>query len=132
VLLLPEAITLTEASDTLRLLKVSLEREAEPLLVVDGAQLRRFDSTALAVLLECRRLAEAWGKRFELHSLPEGLVEGCRLKRAIAKDSVLTYADVDLPDGRLADKLRAEQYRHFRDDSWLERHLTNAQDTAVM
>jgi hypothetical protein len=44
----------------------------------------------------------------------------------------LTYADVELPDGRLADKLRAEQYRHFRDDSWLERHLTSAQDTAVM
>jgi phospholipid transport system transporter-binding protein len=79
VLLLPETLTLVEASDTLRLLKVSLEREADPLLVIDGAQLRRFDSTALAVLLECRRLAEAWGKRFQLHSLPEGLVELARL-----------------------------------------------------
>ena len=35
--------------------------------------------------------------------LPEGLVEGCRLKRDIAEDQVLTYDDVELPPGRLAD-----------------------------
>jgi predicted homoserine dehydrogenase-like protein len=46
--------------------------------------------------------------------LPEGLVEGCRLKRDVPKDEVLTYDDVELPAGRLADKLRAEQYAHFR------------------
>jgi hypothetical protein len=33
---------------------------------------------------------------------------------------VLTYADVDLPAGRLADRLRAEQYRRFRGETWLE------------
>ena len=47
--------------------------------------------------------------------LPEGLVEGCRLKRDIHKDDVLTYDDVDLPPGRLADKLRVEQYTHFKE-----------------
>ena len=52
--------------------------------------------------------------------LPEGLVGGCKLKRAIAKDSVLTYDDVELPPGRLADRLRAEQYRKFRNEAWLE------------
>ena len=52
--------------------------------------------------------------------LPEGLVEGCKLRRAIKKDAVLTYADVELPAGRLADKLRAEQYRHFGAHAWLE------------
>jgi predicted homoserine dehydrogenase-like protein len=52
--------------------------------------------------------------------LPEGLVEGCRLKRAIAKDQVLTYDDVELPAGRIADQLRAEQYRHFRGETWLD------------
>ena len=46
--------------------------------------------------------------------LPEGLVEGCELKRDIAKDAVITYDDVALPRGRLADQLRAQQYRHFR------------------
>lgn len=56
--------------------------------------------------------------------LPEGLVEGCTLRRAISKDQVLTYDDVDLPEGRLSDRLRAEQYRHFRGETWLEERLT--------
>jgi predicted homoserine dehydrogenase-like protein len=51
--------------------------------------------------------------------LPEGLVEGCRLKRDIPKDQVLTYEDVELPQDRLADKLRAEQYSHFLGQGWL-------------
>jgi predicted homoserine dehydrogenase-like protein len=55
--------------------------------------------------------------------LPEGLVEGCKLRRAVAKDEVLTYDDVELPEGRIADRLRAEQYRHFRSETWLEDHL---------
>jgi predicted homoserine dehydrogenase-like protein len=58
--------------------------------------------------------------------LPEGLVEGCRLRRAIPKDQVLTYDDVELPAGRIADALRAEQYRHFRGETWLEEHLSRA------
>jgi predicted homoserine dehydrogenase-like protein len=55
--------------------------------------------------------------------LPEGLVEGCSLRRDIAKDQPLCYADVELPQGRLADRLRAEQYRHFRAETWLEELL---------
>ena len=55
--------------------------------------------------------------------LPAGLVEGCLLRRDIPKDAVLTYADVDLPAGRLADRLRAEQYSHFCGDTWLEEWL---------
>jgi predicted homoserine dehydrogenase-like protein len=52
--------------------------------------------------------------------LPEGLVEGCKLKRSIMKDSTLTYDDIELPKGRLADTLRAEQYWHFRSEIWLK------------
>ena len=52
--------------------------------------------------------------------LPEGLVEGCVLKRDIPKDAVITYDDVSLPPGRLADQLRAEQYRMFNGETWLE------------
>jgi predicted homoserine dehydrogenase-like protein len=52
--------------------------------------------------------------------LPEGLVEGCLLKRDIPKDAVISYGDVTLPSNRLADQLRAEQYRHFRGETWLE------------
>jgi predicted homoserine dehydrogenase-like protein len=54
------------------------------------------------------------------HYLPEGLVEGCVLTRDIPKDSVITYDDVTLPPNRLADQLRAEQYRQFRGELWLE------------
>lgn len=45
--------------------------------------------------------------------LPMGLAEGCTLRRDIAKDTVLTYDDVELPPGRLCDKLRAEQDERF-------------------
>lgn len=45
--------------------------------------------------------------------LPMGLAEGCRLKRAVPKDRVLTYDDVELPEGRLVDRLRAEQLERF-------------------
>lgn len=45
--------------------------------------------------------------------LPMGLSEGCRLKRDVRKDQVLTYDDVELPPGRLCDKLRAEQNARF-------------------
>jgi predicted homoserine dehydrogenase-like protein len=47
--------------------------------------------------------------------LPEGLVEDCRLVRGVAKDAVITFDDVVLPAGRLADQLREEQYAHFSD-----------------
>jgi predicted homoserine dehydrogenase-like protein len=57
--------------------------------------------------------------------LPEGLVEGCRIRHDIKKDSVLTYSDVVLPAGRLSDRLRSEQYRHFRAENWLEDLIGN-------
>lgn len=41
--------------------------------------------------------------------LPMGLAEGCRLVRDVPRDAVLTYADVELPVRRLADRLRSEQ-----------------------
>ncbi|MEH1847811.1 MAG: Gfo/Idh/MocA family oxidoreductase [Nostoc sp.] len=45
--------------------------------------------------------------------LPIGLAEGCRLKRDITKDQVLTYEDIELPEGRLCDQLRTEQNTYF-------------------
>lgn len=45
--------------------------------------------------------------------LPMGLAEGCRLKRDIPRDQVLTYDDVELPKDRLCDKLRTKQNEHF-------------------
>ena len=45
--------------------------------------------------------------------LPLGLAEGCRLLRDVTRDTVLTYDDVEIPAGRLSDRLRAEQDAHF-------------------
>jgi len=42
-----------------------------------------------------------------------GLSEGCRLKHDLQKDQVITITDIEWPEGRLIDKLRAEQNAHF-------------------
>jgi len=45
--------------------------------------------------------------------LPIGVAEGCRVVRDLPRDHHLTYDDVELPPGRLADRLRAEQAELF-------------------
>jgi predicted homoserine dehydrogenase-like protein len=45
--------------------------------------------------------------------LPIGLAEGCTLLRDLAQDAVLTFNDVQLPPGRLADQLWREQMARF-------------------
>jgi predicted homoserine dehydrogenase-like protein len=45
--------------------------------------------------------------------LPMGLTDGCVLRRDLAQDTPLTFADVDLPAGRLSDQLWAEQIARF-------------------
>ncbi len=44
--------------------------------------------------------------------LPMGLTEGCRLKRDVSKDGVLSYNDIDIPTS-VPFKLRKEQDEHF-------------------
>jgi predicted homoserine dehydrogenase-like protein len=58
---------------------------------------------------QCVSAAEMRERRY----LPEGLVEGCRLRRDVAKDQVLTFDDVELPAGRIADRLYEEQCVRF-------------------
>jgi predicted homoserine dehydrogenase-like protein len=45
--------------------------------------------------------------------LPMALSVDCRLRRDIPKDQVVRYQDVELPAGRLCDRLRAEQTAYF-------------------
>lgn len=45
--------------------------------------------------------------------LPMGVSEGCVMKRDVPIDMPITYADVELPKGRLVDQLRAEMRRTF-------------------
>jgi len=44
-------------------------------------------------------------------ALPIGLSEGCVLRRAVSKDEVLSFDDVDSPPGRLIESLWREQNR---------------------
>lgn len=79
MLMLPAILTHAEVRDTLRLFRETLDQAAVAsggdavLLTVDGSALQRFDSSALAVLLECQRMARAKGRAFAVQSLPPKL-----------------------------------------------------------
>lgn len=45
--------------------------------------------------------------------LPMGIAEGCTVKRAIAKDATITYADVEIPANRRIDSVYAEMLDTF-------------------
>lgn len=45
--------------------------------------------------------------------LPQGLADGCRLRRDLPRDSVIGWDDVVAPEGRLAHRLYAEQLERF-------------------
>lgn len=73
LLALPSKLTHRQARDTLGLLLQRLRAQPETQLVVDASALQVFDSSALAVLLECRRQALAEHKTFAVHGLPAAL-----------------------------------------------------------
>ena len=73
VVALPAELTQTQASACLRALASGVNSSAAPVVVVDASGLIRFDSSALAVLLELRRQSLAVGKRFAVKGLPAGL-----------------------------------------------------------
>ena len=80
MLLLPATLTARDARNTLRMLKQALEKErGEGAVVVDAGPLQRFDSSALAVLLELDRMAQAWGRGFAIRSAPSKLTALARL-----------------------------------------------------
>ncbi len=79
MLLLPATLTHEQARDTARLFRESAVRIEGPELVLDGSALQRFDSSALAVIMECQRLAQARGLAFVVRGLPAKLLELGRL-----------------------------------------------------
>jgi phospholipid transport system transporter-binding protein len=73
VLSLPVTLTQAHATACLDQLTTGVRQEATTQVVVDGAQLRSFDSSALAVLLELRRECARAGKHFVVQGLPQRL-----------------------------------------------------------
>lgn len=80
MLLLPATVTASQAIDTRRLLTQALKGESQAdAVVIDASNLQQFDSSALAVLLECQRAADAWGKPFAVRNAPPKLAALARL-----------------------------------------------------
>jgi phospholipid transport system transporter-binding protein len=85
---LPESLTHDEAPAAARQLVQALQAAGSGLpsagrlkWVIDASNLRRFDSSALAVLLECRRVAQERGGGIELTGAPSKLDQLARLYR---------------------------------------------------
>jgi phospholipid transport system transporter-binding protein len=75
MLILPAELTHSQATACSRMLAQALRSDPEKAVVADAGALTRFDSSALAVLLECRREALALGKTLSVASLPVRLCE---------------------------------------------------------
>jgi phospholipid transport system transporter-binding protein len=75
MLVLPAELTHKQASACLRMLVQGLPSQTGSDVLVDAASLKRFDSSALAVLLEFRRASVARGKGFEIRGLSSRLVD---------------------------------------------------------
>ena len=89
MLLLPATITAREARDVQRMLAQALKSEPDSGVVIDAGNLQQFDSAALAVLLECHRLANAWGRPFTVRNPPPKLAA---LAGLYGVDGLLTLA----------------------------------------
>jgi len=70
MLVLPAELTHVQARACAHMLGQAIRAESSSEVVADVSALTRFDSSALAVLLECRREARAMGKQFTVRSWP--------------------------------------------------------------
>ena len=70
---LPVSLTHEQAVPAVLALKAGIGAQTGPDVVADAGALEAFDSSALAVLLACRREAIAAGKTFSVRGLPPRL-----------------------------------------------------------
>lgn len=73
LLVLPVELTSHQATACLRMLLQGLKSSPDKAIVADATALKKFDSSALAVLMECRREALALGKEFAVMAMPARL-----------------------------------------------------------
>lgn len=76
---LPPTLTLDTAADALRALQAEPAGAGGAALTVDASALARFDTAALALLLQARRQAQAAGRGFVVQGAPAPLVQLARL-----------------------------------------------------
>jgi phospholipid transport system transporter-binding protein len=75
MLVLPSKLTHDEATACAYMLQRGLAGQSDGATVVDASALVQFDSSALAVLLECRRESVGLGRSFSVKGLPPRLRE---------------------------------------------------------
>ncbi|PJI98958.1 phospholipid transport system transporter-binding protein [Acidovorax sp. 69] len=73
MLVLPPELTHRQATACLSMLMQGLRVHRDGAVVVDAHALAVFDTSALAVLLECRREALSGGKSFIVQGMPAAL-----------------------------------------------------------
>ena len=73
MLVLPAELTHEHAAACCRMLELGLRNDPAGSVVADASPLQRFDSSALSVLLACRREALVLGKTFSVKGLPPRL-----------------------------------------------------------
>ena len=88
---LPETLTLAQAKAAVQSIEEALGQGnvEKGSFVVDAAGLREFDTSAIAVLLEARRLTQAAGRGLEVHGMPPAMIE---LAGLYGVDALLGFA----------------------------------------
>lgn len=76
---LPSRLTIELASSVLAELQASLARMEDSCVALDAAGLRDFDTSAVAVLLELRRLQVTRGRELDIVNWPDRLISLVRL-----------------------------------------------------
>ena len=79
VLRLPTTLMHPQAPDCRRELVQAMNASQDRVMLLDASALQQFDSSALAVLLACRRQASAVGRSLQVQGMPERLCELARL-----------------------------------------------------
>lgn len=84
VLRLPARLMHGQARACRQELKQAMATSEDRVILIDAADLQQFDSSALAVLLACRREARAMGRKLQLQGLPDKLRELAALYGVLA------------------------------------------------
>lgn len=74
---LPEVLTMDQARAASAGIQAALAGEPSP--VIDASQLQTLDTAAIAVLMQCRRLAAAAGKTLKVTGAPAKLAQLAKL-----------------------------------------------------
>lgn len=89
MIVLPPEITHSQARACALAVSQNMQAASGSQVVLDASQLAKFDSSALAVMLQCRREALAAGKNFTVHGLTPPLA---KLAELYGVESLLTAA----------------------------------------